>query len=75
MKEDAKHVDQAHGEVLVVGAEEDGGDLADQPHQPAGGEQQRRYRQPEGVGDVLLVAVGVAVTPHLRCLLAGVDGL
>jgi hypothetical protein len=26
LKEDAEHVDQGDGEVLVVGAEEDGGD-------------------------------------------------
>ena len=54
----------------LMGAEEDGGDLADQPHQPAGGEQQRRHHQPEGVRDVLVLAVGVAVTPHRRRLLA-----
>ncbi len=47
-----------------VGAEEDGGDLADQPHQPAGGEQQRRHHQPEGVRDDVVVAIAVAVTPH-----------
>jgi hypothetical protein len=29
---------------VLVGAEEDGGDLADQPDQPAGGEQQSRHR-------------------------------
>ena len=46
-----------------------------QPDQPAGGEQQRRQGQPEGVRDVLVVAVGVAVTPHQRRLLAaGVGG-
>jgi hypothetical protein len=67
-KEDAEHVDQPHRQVLMVGAEEDGGDLADQPHQTAGGEQQRRHDQPEGVGDVLVVAVGVAVMPHWRHL-------
>ena len=72
LQQDAERVDQPDREVLVVGAEEDGGDLADQPHQPAGGEQQRRGDEPEGVGDVLVVAVGVAVTPHLCCLLAGV---
>jgi hypothetical protein len=38
-EQDAKHVDQPHGQVLMVGAEHDGGDLADEPHQPAGGEQ------------------------------------
>jgi hypothetical protein len=43
------------------GAEEDGGDLADQPHQPTGGEQQHRRHQPERIRDVLLLAVGVAV--------------
>jgi hypothetical protein len=52
-----------------VGAEEDGGDLADQPHQPAGGEQQRRYQQPEGVKHVLVVGVAVAVRPHPSHLL------
>jgi hypothetical protein len=74
LEEDAEHVHQPHREVLVVGAEEDGGDLADQPHQPASGEQQGRHRQPEGVRHVLVVAVGIAVTPHLRRLLAGVGG-
>jgi hypothetical protein len=42
-EQDAEHVDQADGQVLVVGAEADGGDLADQPHQPAGGKQQGRH--------------------------------
>jgi len=42
-------------------AEENGGDLANQPHQPAGGEQQRRHYQPEGVGDVLVVALSLPV--------------
>jgi hypothetical protein len=37
-EEDAEHVDQAHRQVLVVGAEEDGSYLADQPDQPTGGE-------------------------------------
>src|SRR5215207_278793 len=50
-------------------AEEDGGDLADEPHQPAGGEQQRRRQQPEGVGDVVVLGVAVAVTPHPSHLL------
>jgi hypothetical protein len=68
LEEDAEHVDQPNRQMLVVGAEEDGGDLADEPHQAAGGEQQRRDHQPEGVGDVLVVAVGVAVMPHWRHL-------
>ena len=62
-QEHPEHVDQPHGQVLM-GAEEEGGDLADQPHQPTGGEQQRRHHQPEHVRDVLVLAVGVAVTPH-----------
>jgi hypothetical protein len=70
-KQDAEHVDQPDWEVLVVGAEDDGGDLADQPDQPAGGEQQRRHDQPEGVGEILVVAVAVTVMPHWRHLLAG----
>jgi len=36
--------------VLVVGAKQDGGDLADQPHQPTGDEQQRRHQQPKVSG-------------------------
>jgi hypothetical protein len=59
---------------MLVGAEEDGGQLADQPDQPAGGEQQGGHREPEGVRDGLVVTVGVAVTPHRRRLLAGVGG-
>jgi hypothetical protein len=47
-----------------VSAEEDGGDLADQPHQPAGGEQQHRHHQPEGVRDQAVVVIAVAVMPH-----------
>jgi hypothetical protein len=62
-QQDPEHVDQPDRQVFV-GAEQDGGDLADQPHQSAGGEQQRRYHQPEGVGDVLVVAVAVMLTPH-----------
>ena len=72
-QQDPEHVDQPHRQVLV-GAEEDGGDLADQPDQPAGGEQQRRHHQPEGVGDVVVLAVGVAVTPHPSHLLPGRAG-
>ena len=68
-QQDAEHVDQPDGQVLVVGAEEDGGDLADQPDQPAGGEQQRRHHQPEGVGDVVVLGIAVAVTPHPSHLL------
>ena len=67
-QQDAEHVDQPDGQVLV-GAEEDGGDLADQPDQPAGGEQQRRHQQPEGVGDVVVLGIAVAVTPHPSHLL------
>ena len=37
-RENAEHVDQADRHVLVVGAEDDGGDLADQPHQPTADE-------------------------------------
>jgi hypothetical protein len=48
---------------VLVGAEEDGGDLADQPHQAAGGKQQRRHQQPEGVRNIVVVAVRVAVMP------------
>jgi hypothetical protein len=62
-----EHVHQPDRQVLV-GAEEDGGYLTDQPDQATGGEQKRRYQQPEGVGDVLVVAVGVAVMPHWRHL-------
>jgi hypothetical protein len=69
-QEDAEHVDQADGEVLVVGAEEDGGDLADQPHHAAGGEQQRGHDQPEGVGDDVVLGIAVAVTPHPSHLLS-----
>jgi len=43
--------------------EEDGGDLADQPHQPGGGEQQRRHNKPEGVRDVVVVTVEITVMP------------
>jgi hypothetical protein len=50
MQQDAEHVDQPDRQVLVVGAEDDSGDLADQPDQPAGREQQRRHGEPEGVG-------------------------
>jgi hypothetical protein len=39
-EEDPEHVDQPDGQMLVVGAEADGGDLADEPDQPTGGEQQ-----------------------------------
>ena len=67
-QEDPEHVDQPDGEVLV-GAEEDGGDLADQPHQPAGGEQQRRDDQPERVGDQVVLGIAVAVMPHRSRLL------
>jgi hypothetical protein len=51
LQQDAEHVNKPHGEVLVMGAEDDGGDLADEPDQPTGGEQQRRHQQPEGVRD------------------------
>jgi hypothetical protein len=37
-EEDTEHVDQPHRQVLML-AEEDGGDLTDQPDQAAGGEQ------------------------------------
>jgi Sodium/hydrogen exchanger family len=66
-QQDPEHVDQPDRQVLMS-AEEDGGDLADQPDQPTGGEQQRRHDQPEGVGDELVVAVGVAVMPPHRHL-------
>jgi hypothetical protein len=69
-EEDAEHVDQPDRQVLVVGAEDDGGDLADQPCQPAGGEQQRRHYQPEGVGNQAMVGIAVAVMPHWRHLQA-----
>jgi hypothetical protein len=42
LEEDAEHVDQPHRQVLVERAEDDGRDLADQPHQPTGGKQQGR---------------------------------
>src|SRR6266545_2624885 len=69
-QEDAEHVDQPHGQVLVVGAEDDGGDLADQPNESAGDEQQHRDHKPEGVRDVVVLGVAVAVTPHPGHLLA-----
>jgi hypothetical protein len=68
-EEDPEHVDQPDRQVLMR-AEEDGGDLADQPHQSAGGEQQGRRHQPEGVGDDVVLGIAVAVTPHPSHLLS-----
>jgi hypothetical protein len=65
-----EHVDQPDGHVLMLGAEEDGGDLADQPNESAGGEQQHRDHKPEGVGDVVVLGIAVTVTPHPGHLLA-----
>jgi Amidase len=58
------------GKTQVPGAEEDGGDLADQPNESAGGEQQHRDHKPEGVGDVVVLGIAVTVTPHPGHLLA-----
>jgi hypothetical protein len=55
---------------MLMGAEDDGGDLADQPHQPACGEQQYRNHKPEGVGDQVVLGIALAVTPHPGHLLA-----
>jgi hypothetical protein len=49
--EDPEHVDQPDRQVLV-GAEHDGGDLADQPQQPTSGKQRGGEGQQEGVGQV-----------------------
>jgi len=68
-QQDAEHIDQPDRQVLVV-AEEDGGDLADEPHQSTGGEQQHRDHKPEGVRDVVVLGIAVAVTPHPGHLLA-----
>jgi hypothetical protein len=68
-QEDPEHVDQPDRQVLV-GAEDDGGDLADEPHQPGSGEQQHRDHKPEGVRDVVVLGIAVAVTPHPGHLLA-----
>ena len=70
-----EHVDQPHWQVLVVGAEDDGGDLADQPDQPAGGEQHHGHDQPEGVRDVVVLGIALAVTPHPSTSFRGSDGL